>query len=155
MIKQGRHVLRNCPAYVSFRSHYSGRQSEKTSNLEHARTFGLCRQCGRACSTPEQSDPTRSSSEEEKLAANHSFCCEFSAVSLSQKDMHSKQVRSGRKRKSSRRRMDGVKSYFALHNSVAHFTPSRPATHGQIGVIVTGERHQTEVIFQNAKVWIL
>jgi hypothetical protein len=32
---------------------------------------------------------------------------------------------------------------------------SRPPTHGQIGVIVTPSGHQTEIIFQNAKVWTL
>jgi TIR domain len=30
---------------------------------------------------------------------------------------------------------------------------ARAPTHGQIAVIVTGDRHSTEVIFQNAKVW--
>jgi len=43
---------------------------------------------------------------------------------------------------------------YVNHQRVA-VVGSSTYTHGRIGVIVTGSRHQTEVIFQNAKVWKL
>ncbi len=43
---------------------------------------------------------------------------------------------------------------YVNHQRVA-VVGSSTYTHGRIGVIVTGSRNQTEVIFQNAKVWKL